>query len=134
MVYKNATLICPIYYLLQITKSHLANIKAQDSTKVNKFMSPISYFHNEKKYTPMSTYDSTFHVKEGYNMKLRRDDLQHTQGLNVHAEEKKKDIPVLMSSEYGHRSSLECPDRSHVRIGLVQREFYRSCGTNFMDN
>lgn len=113
-----------------ITKGHSATKKAQEMSKVDANTPPINYFSNQKMYAPISTYDCTFQVKEGYNSKLKRDDQQHTQGLNVHGEEVEKDVPILMSSEYGHRPSLECPDRSHVRIGSVRREFYRSCGTN----
>ncbi len=94
--------------------------------------STINYFDNQKTYTLMSTYDRTFHIKEGYCMKLKRDDMEHTQRLNVHAEEVNKDVPIVTSSEYGHRPPLEHPHRKHVRIGLVQREFYRSCGTNIL--
>lgn len=89
-----------------------------------------NYFANEKTYPEISSYDRTFHVEEGYCSKLKRDDLQHTQGLNVHAEEEGKGVPVLMSSVYGHRPALETPDRKHVRVALVKKEFYQSCGAN----
>ena len=115
---------------VQITKYHSATKKAMESSTVSSDMPPINYFNNQKTYKLVSTYDRTFHVKEGYCVKLKRDDLEHTQGLNVHAEEVSKDVPILTSSEYGHRASLERPDRKHVRVGLVRREFYRSCGTN----
>ena len=59
----------------------------------------------------------------------------HTlQGLNVHSEESQKSVPILMSSVYGHRPPLETPGREHVRVGLVQRDFYRQCGTNMNPN
>ena len=45
-------------------------------------------------------------------------------------EEKDKAVPVLANSVYGHRQALETPDRKHVRVGLVRREFYRATGTN----
>lgn len=115
---------------MQVTKYHAATKKASEVSPVSSMSAPVNYFNNEKTYPSLSTYDRTFHVKEGYCIKLKRDDLEHTQGLNVHAEEVAKKVPVLTSSEYGHRQSLEQPDRKHVRVGLVRREFYRSCGTN----
>ena len=56
------------------------------------------------------------------------------QGLNVHSEEKHKSVPILKSSVYGHRPPLETPGREHVRVGLVQRDIYRQCGTNMNPN
>ena len=52
------------------------------------------------------------------------------QGLDVEGEERGRAVPVLANSEYGHRPPLETPDRQHVRVGLVKREFYRTTGTN----
>lgn len=52
------------------------------------------------------------------------------QGLDVVGEEACKAVPVLANSVYGHRPPLEIPDRAHVRIGLVRREFYRATGVN----
>ena len=45
-------------------------------------------------------------------------------------EESKRAVPVLANSVYGHRPPVEIPDRQHVRVGLVKREFYRATGTN----
>ena len=69
-----------------------------------------------------------FHIQHGYCSKIHRDDRQHTQGLDVHAEEQSKNVPMLSSSVYGHRPPLEVPSRQHVRVGLVKRDFYRHCG------
>ena len=79
----------------------------------------------------MSSYDQTFHIQEGYCNKLKRDDSQHTRGLDVNGEERKKKIPILSNSVYGHLPSLEMdqPTRDYVRVAVVQREFYRTCGT-----
>ncbi len=110
----------------KLAKVHSATKKTQlvdGTTKIN-------YFGNEKSYPEISSYDRTFHVEEGFCSKLKRDDLQHTQGLNVHAEEVGKSVPLLMSSVYGHRPALETPDRKHVRVALVKKEFYQSCGAN----
>ena len=52
------------------------------------------------------------------------------QGLDVEGEERERAVPVLTNSVYGHRQPLETPDRQHVRVGLVRREFYRATGTN----
>ena len=56
------------------------------------------------------------------------------QGLNVHDEERSKGVPVLSNSVYGHRIPLEYPTREHVRVAVVKREFYRSCGTNMVSS
>ena len=69
-----------------------------------------------------------FHIEHGYCSSIHRDDRQHTQGLNVHAEEESKAVPLLSSSVYGHRPPLEVPSRQHVRVGLVKRDFYRHRG------
>lgn len=82
----------------------------------------------------MSAYDQTFHIPKGYSGKLKRDDSQYTQGLDVNGEERGKKIPILSNSIYGHLAplDLEQPTRDHVRVAVVQREFYRSCGTNLL--
>ena len=56
------------------------------------------------------------------------------QGLDVLGEESEREVPVLANSVYGHRPPLETPDRHHVRVGLVKREFYRTTGTNIGQN
>ena len=73
-----------------------------------------------------------FHVEEGYSSKLKRDDLKHTIGLDVHSEEVAKAVPTLSNSVYGHPvlRHLETPDRKYVRVATVNKEFYRSCGAN----
>lgn len=45
-------------------------------------------------------------------------------------EEQCRTVPVLANSVYGHHKPLDPPDRRHVRVGLVKREFYRATGTN----
>ena len=73
-----------------------------------------------------------FHVEEGYSSKLKRDDLKHTIGLDVHSEEVAKAVPTLSNSVYGQPvlCHLETPDRKYVRVATVNKEFYRSCGAN----
>ena len=57
------------------------------------------------------------------------------QGLEINAEETAKKVPLLSNSIYGHRTAaLENPSREHVRVAVVRREFYRSCGTNIANN
>ncbi|XP_020614834.1 uncharacterized protein C5orf49 homolog [Orbicella faveolata] len=90
----------------------------------------LNYFNSNKQHDRISNYDRTFHVKTGYCSKLHRDDRVHTRGLNVHAEEQTKAVPVLSSSLYGHRPPLESPSRRHVRVATVKRDFYRHSGTN----
>ena len=114
----------------KVTKYHPASKNTKHHVEQLCTSQQLNYFNTDKKYESSSTYDRMFHVKEGYSSKLKRDDLQHTQGLNVHVEEEGKSVPVLSSSDYGHRPPLETPDRQHVRVGLVKRDFYRSCGTN----
>ena len=71
-------------------------------------------------------------MREGYSSKLKRDDLEHTIGLDVHSEEVKKSVPVLSSSVYGHPQlqPLESTDRKYVRVATVKKEFYRPCGAD----
>ena len=49
-------------------------------------------------------------------------------------QEKTKQVPTLASSEYGHRlasaEQLDPRDRSHVRIGHVNSEFFRRNNIN----
>ena len=81
---------------------------------------------------PLSFPVRLFHVQEGYCSKLKRDDLKHTIGLDVHSEEVAKAVPVLSNSVYGHPvlDPLETPDRKYVRVATVNKEFYCSCGAN----
>ena len=67
-----------------------------------------------------SSYSATDYISVHYNI----------QGLDVAGEERARRVPALSSSEYGHRPPVETPDRHHVRVGLVKREFYRATGTN----
>ncbi|XP_048576658.1 uncharacterized protein LOC5518058 [Nematostella vectensis] len=90
----------------------------------------ISYFNNGKQQTRVLTYDRMFKIKQGYCSKLHRDDRQHTDAFDVHAEECEKAVPVLTSSQYGRRPPLETPQRKHVRVATVKRDFYRYSGTN----
>ncbi|XP_065827445.1 cilia- and flagella-associated protein 90-like [Oscarella lobularis] len=111
--------------------SERMGIVAQKSNeKSTDCLKETSYFNTEKLHKTESTYDRMFHVKEGYNSKLHRDDREHTQNLDVHSEEKQKFVPTLSSSVYGHRSALENVHRLHGRVALVQRDFYRAGGTN----
>lgn len=52
------------------------------------------------------------------------------QGLQVHDEEVSKAVPVLSSSVYGHRPPIDVLDKQHVRVGVVQKDFYRHRGIN----
>ncbi|XP_028392601.1 uncharacterized protein C5orf49 homolog [Dendronephthya gigantea] len=107
------------YYKLDVQKKRT---NAEDSSK------SLTYFNNNKKNDTKSTYDRTFHIQHGYCSRIHRDDREHTQGLDVHAEEQSKAVPILSSSVYGHRPPLEVPSRQHVRVGQVKRDFYRHCG------
>ncbi|XP_038045043.1 uncharacterized protein C5orf49-like [Patiria miniata] len=111
------------------SREHWPGVQHQQPTE-EQMKTKYTYFNNNKEFGPYSTYDRLFHVKEGYESKLHRDDREHTIGLNVHEEESQKAIPVLTSSAYGHRSALEGPCREHVRIERVMKGFYRTRGTN----
>ncbi len=41
----------------------------------------VDYFNNSKTYPEAVSYDQTFRFSEGYNARLKRDDMQHTQVL-----------------------------------------------------
>lgn len=43
----------------------------------------IDYFNNNKQYPEPCQYNQTFRFPEGYNQKLKRDDMQHTQ-VHIH--------------------------------------------------
>ena len=113
-----------------ISKFHAVSKKKGEAGAESPEKSEENYFNTRKTHAAVSSYDRGFHIEEGYSSKLKRDDLQHTQGLNVLAEEEGKAVPVLANSVYGHRQPLETPDREHARVGLVRREFYRATGTN----
>ena len=51
----------------------------------------------------------------------------------MYSEEVGKAVPVLSSSEYGHRPALDKLDRQHVRVGVVKRDFFRSRGIVTVD-
>ena len=48
----------------------------------------------------------------------------------MHSEEALKHVPVLSSSMYGHRPPIEPHSRDYVRVGVVQRDFYRPSGAS----
>nr|XP_032830722.1 uncharacterized protein LOC116954251 isoform X3 [Petromyzon marinus] len=79
-------------------------------------------------------YDVLFHQQGGYDAHLHRDDRQHSKsrGLNVHAEEMARAVPVLSSSEYGRqaRAFVDPSDRKFARVGIVRAEFYRLNGAS----
>ena len=57
-------------------------------------------------------------------------DLSLLQGLGVLSEEESRQFPILSSSDYGRRQSLDVLDKKYVRVGTVKKEFYRSRGIN----
>ncbi|KAL5966703.1 hypothetical protein TSMEX_005570 [Taenia solium] len=70
-----------------------------------------------------------------FNPKLRRDDRRHDRlvGLNTAEEEDAKPVPSRVSSDIGHYLKRQCDpqDRSHVRIRLVETQFFRCNGVDF---
>eukprot|EP00794_Sanderia_malayensis_P019140 gene19140-21057_t len=113
-------------------KNHEASVtERQRIEDISKFgANTMSYFNNNKKHQPVSVYDRRFHIKHGYSQKLRRDDLMHTLGLNVQAEEEDKKVPILSSSVYGRRPPIDPPFVQHNRAEVIRQEFYRNGGTN----
>ncbi|XP_061429239.1 cilia- and flagella-associated protein 90-like [Lethenteron reissneri] len=96
--------------------------------------SSSSYFNTTKERPAVCMYDVLFHQPSGYDAHLHRDDRQHSKsrGLNVHAEEMARDVPVLSSSEYGRqpRVFVDPSDRQFARVGIVRAEFYRLNGSS----
>ncbi|CAH8617668.1 unnamed protein product [Schistosoma margrebowiei] len=95
------------------------------------------YFNSsEKKQGNPCIYDSIFSKEDDFNPKLHRSDRRHDKlnGLEINQEERTKNIPTLSSSIYGHRlnKTIDNNDRKHVRIMLVESEFYRRNGINLL--
>lgn len=116
---------------IQSTKAHPVN---KNNPPTDVFNSPgvkeaATYFNNQKSHPTSYLYDKAFHIDEGYNAKLKRDDRLHNVGLDVNKEEKVKTVPILSSSVYGQRSPLEQTSNDHYRVAYVRRDFYRSSGT-----
>lgn len=111
----------------RIAKSHLAS-KARDPANATVDLKPINCYNNAKDHKERSLYDMTFHFPENFCGKLKRDDMQYTQGLDINAEERTKAVPTLSSSVYGHRPPLEKLERQYAREELVKKDFYRSSG------
>ena len=94
--------------------SERMGIVAQKSNeKSTDCLKETSYFNTEKlvntsaafiarsrsslQHKTESTYDRMFHVKEGYNSKLHRDDREHTQNLDVHSEVQYTSVDILQN-------------------------------------
>lgn len=110
----------------KIAKSH--DVTKKLAEKKPDLSKPQSYFDNHKTHKRDYEYDKTFCINEGYNQKLKRDDMQHTQGLNIRGEEENKPVPILSNSVYGKGAPLESMTRDYVRVAVVRRQFYRSSG------
>lgn len=110
----------------RIAKLHPAT-KAREPINVSG-LKPINCYNNVKTRKEISAYDRTFHFPDSYCAKLKRDDMQYTQGRDVNSEESVKTVPTLTSSVYGHRSPIEKPERKHAREELVKKDFYRASG------
>jgi len=70
----------------------------------------------------------SFHIKEGYNAKLKKNDPLHNVGLNAN---ESKPVPILSSSVYDQHSPLEQTSASNenFRVAYVHSDFYESSGT-----
>ena len=115
----------------EVTKTHPVNKdkSAEEFLNSQEAESAQTYFNNKKSHAVSYTYDQSFHIEEGYNSKLKRDDRLHNVGLKVNEEERSKPVPILSSSVYGQRSPLEQTNNEHFRVAYVRRDFYRSSGT-----
>lgn len=110
----------------RIAKSHPAT-KAREPVNESD-RKPINLFNNVKPHKEKSSYDRTFHFPDNFCGKLKRDDMQYTQGLDINSEERGKAVPTLSSSVYGHRSPIEKLERKYAREELVKKDFYRPSG------
>ncbi|KAM6899574.1 cilia- and flagella-associated protein 90 [Xenentodon cancila] len=92
----------------------------------------MSYFNKDSKVSDVSTYDHVFHQAEGFDTRLPRDDRKHWRGrgLDINQEERSRVVPVLSSSEYGHRSSaaLYQTHREHAHVARIKADFYMKNG------
>ena len=116
--------------------SERMGIVAQKSNeKSTDCLKETSYFNTEKlvntsaafiarsrsslQHKTESTYDRMFHVKEGYNSKLHRDDREHTQNLDVHSEVQYTSVDILQNHIFLNLSLGEakiCSDSFIVRL------------------
>uniref|UniRef100_A0A8D3BGD8 Cilia and flagella associated protein 90 n=1 Tax=Scophthalmus maximus TaxID=52904 RepID=A0A8D3BGD8_SCOMX len=91
----------------------------------------MSYFNVPE----VTMYDQVHHQAEGYDMKLHRDDRKHCKGrgLDINKEEKSRAVPVLSSSEYGHRPvPLLCETtRRNARVACIKAEFFMKNGISW---
>lgn len=111
----------------RVAKSHPATTKAREPLNLSD-LKPINCYNNTKTHKERPLYDMTFHFPENFCGKLKRDDMQYTQGLDINTEEKPKAVPTLSSSVYGHRAPIEKLERKHAREELVKKDFFRSSG------
>ncbi|TRY60225.1 hypothetical protein DNTS_026374 [Danionella cerebrum] len=73
-------------------------------------------------------------ITKGYDMKLHRDDREHSKarGLDFYTEESSRPVPVLSSSVYGRFSApVHHPERSFARVGQVRSDFYSKNGVTW---
>lgn len=50
------------------------------------------------------------------------------QAVGINSEEVNKKVPVLSSTVYGQHLPIDLPSRKFVRVGVVQRDFFRVSG------
>lgn len=63
---------------LQLKVKHPATLKAAE-TATTDTSKDVDYFNNHRTHPESSSYDQIFHYQAGYNPKLKREDMQHTQ-------------------------------------------------------
>ena len=88
-----------------MAKAHSVN---KDKSAEEVLNSPVTEMPSTTKSHTMSfiLIIISLDIKEGYNVKLKRDDRLQNVGLKVNEEEKSKPTPILSSSVYGHWNKL----------------------------
>ena len=89
----------------EVAKAHSVN---KDKSAEEVLNSPVTEMPSTTKSHTMSfiLIIISLDIKEGYNVKLKRDDRLQNVGLKVNEEEKSKPTPILSSSVYGHWNKL----------------------------
>ncbi|XP_030597761.1 uncharacterized protein C5orf49 homolog [Archocentrus centrarchus] len=93
----------------------------------------LSYFNKERKVSDVSMYDRLHNHVEGYDIRLPRDNKNHWKGrgLDINKEERSRALPVLSSSEYGHRPPAPAfciTERQYARVACIKSEIYMKNG------
>uniref|UniRef100_A0A3Q0S5T6 Cilia and flagella associated protein 90 n=1 Tax=Amphilophus citrinellus TaxID=61819 RepID=A0A3Q0S5T6_AMPCI len=90
----------------------------------------LSYFNKERKVTLRNS--ETFYNRLGYDIRLPRDNKNHWKGRGLDInKERSRALPVLSSSEYGHRPPAPAfciTERQYARVACIKSEIYMKNG------